>query len=313
MAPTCLMCSTSISRNTEYLTCSKNNSHLFHINCVHLEISEYEFLKKSGEIKLWKCGLCTSYHITSINNEKISSSLANNYMEHISKMVKSITENLEMQLHGVIDELRGEVMVLRQENLHFKSIVENFTTRKTPTVLPPEKSTILQSIVQKPLKPRTDNTKRINAEKEWSDIVSNVSGSNSNEIVAEKSETENNENDGFQPVITRKRMNKNRKSIIGTGKIDDFKANILFSHAHISNLSPDVTEEKIIQYLNKNNIKDASCKKLISNRPEEYSSFKVSVPKSSFDTIKDPSLWPEGTRINNFLFHLSKNHPPSKR
>lgn len=98
-----------------------------------------------------------------------------------------------------------------------------------------------------------------------------------------------------------------RKTVLGTGKINEIKAITLYSHAHISNLDPELTADKILQYLNKNDLKEVKCIKLKSNRPDEYSSFKISVPSSEFTKVKDPTLWPEGTRINNFLFHLMKN------
>lgn len=84
-----------------------------------------------------------------------------------------------------------------------------------------------------------------------------------------------------------------------------------YSHVHVSNLDPNVTEEDILSHLEKNNFTGVKCTKMNSNRPTEYSSFKLSVYSEDFDKIKQPTLWPEGSRINNFLFRLVK--PPGTK
>lgn len=146
----------------------------------------------------------------------------------------------------------------------------------------------------------------------WSEITTDAININDHTKLEKKNSKEGDKDD-FQLVINKKRKQNKRRSIVGTGKSDEIKAVTLFSHAHISNLYPDITTEKLINYLNKKDLKDVKCIQLRSNRPDEYSSFKVSVPSSEFEKLKDPNLWPEGTRINNFLFRLMKNHQPPGR
>lgn len=42
---------------------------------------------------------------------------------------------------------------------------------------------------------------------------------------------------------------------------------------------------------------DVICEKLDSEKPEIYSSFKLTLPKEYFD----PTIWPEGIALNKFF------------
>lgn len=55
-------------------------------------------------------------------------------------------------------------------------------------------------------------------------------------------------------------------------------------------------------------LKFLECMKIISNRPEEYSFFKhLTFLESKYEALKNPEIWPEGVRINNFLFRQIKS------
>ncbi|KAK9878160.1 hypothetical protein WA026_021176 [Henosepilachna vigintioctopunctata] len=107
-------------------------------------------------------------------------------------------------------------------------------------------------------------------------------------------------------TVSRKKQKS--KSLVGTGG----GCNILIKgvkqlcHTHVCKLSPDLTAENIIHHLNKNNLDDVRCVKLSSKRPEEYSSFRVSVPVDDKNKIRNPDIWPLGVRISPFLFRLQQ-------
>lgn len=104
------------------------------------------------------------------------------------------------------------------------------------------------------------------------------------------------------------------RSIIGTGQASNFsiKGSKQLVHLHICRVDPEVTEGELILHLNQNRFSDVQCSKLESKRPEEYSSFKISVPRAKIEKIKNPEIWPEGVQINPFLFHLWKRNLISK-
>ncbi|KAK9872182.1 hypothetical protein WA026_016236 [Henosepilachna vigintioctopunctata] len=110
--------------------------------------------------------------------------------------------------------------------------------------------------------------------------------------------------DDFQ---IQKRTRKNM-SINGTGQGNKvtIKGVMAYSHLHICKLDPNLTEEEIIQYLRDNDFTDIRCVKLVSRRPEEYSSFKISAPREVVESLKNPDIWPVGSRINPFLYHLDR-------
>lgn len=85
-----------------------------------MDTSEYENMKKSGELKSWKCSLCTSSNLTSFDAD-MSKRLVSECMTLISGVLKStIEDSLRIQFRGVIDELRKEVKMLKQENIQRK-------------------------------------------------------------------------------------------------------------------------------------------------------------------------------------------------
>lgn len=106
----------------------------------------------------------------------------------------------------------------------------------------------------------------------------------------------------------RKKSKKLDKSILGSGKGAkiSIEAAPKFKYIHVCNLHPSLGEEILTQHLVANGFSEVNCKKLDSRRPDEYSSFKVGVPSGEFEALKHPDIWPEGSRINNFLLHLSR-------
>lgn len=63
---------------------------------------------------------------------------------------------------------------------------------------------------------------------------------------------------------------------------------------------PDTDTDELSKYLQKI-VPDLKVEKLNSRHPQDYSSFKISVPKSEMEKIMKPELWPSGVRINEFF------------
>lgn len=107
---------------------------------------------------------------------------------------------------------------------------------------------------------------------------------------------------------------KNAKFNVVYGTADkncSIKAVRRFSHFHVSRLDPNLTVEELLQYLQGRDIANAKLEKLQSKYPEQYSSFKVSVPSDQVQDVLNPELWPTDTCINRFFFRVwQKNKSP---
>lgn len=164
----------------------------------------------------------------------------------------------------------------------------------------------------------------------YRDIARNISDLNyyyikkANNGIDIDHDCENNDtDDGFIPV--RRRQRQRRVNIqrgtaalevsADNGKKDNkpvIKGAIQFNHLHVYGLDPSTNEEDLIAFLKQNSFIDVKCEKLKSRRPEEYSSFKVSVRSDDFDRLNAPELWPVGVKFNRFLFRIlnvSKKDP----
>ncbi|KAK9752996.1 hypothetical protein QE152_g3783 [Popillia japonica] len=74
-------------------------------------------------------------------------------------------------------------------------------------------------------------------------------------------------------------------------------------HMHVYGLAVETSETDLKSYLVSCNVRDVSCERLQARRPNDYSSFKVSCELDDMDIMKDPNIWPKGTKINRFFFH----------
>ncbi|CAH1109638.1 unnamed protein product [Psylliodes chrysocephalus] len=75
-------------------------------------------------------------------------------------------------------------------------------------------------------------------------------------------------------------------------------------YLHSTNWDPQTSTEELTNYLQVI-IPSLRLEKLNSRYPQEYASFKLSVPNSELNKIMKPEIWPSGVLINEFF--------PSKR
>lgn len=99
---------------------------------------------------------------------------------------------------------------------------------------------------------------------------------------------------------------KRKKPIYGTATETQIKGSMKNMDFHVYRIQPDTEEEDLTKYLKLQGIATVKCCKMVSKHPEEYASFKVSVPQDYTEKIQDPSIWPQYTCINRFLGHLAK-------
>lgn len=108
--------------------------------------------------------------------------------------------------------------------------------------------------------------------------------------------------DDFTLVVNRKR-NKTRSDTVIKGSATNsiLKGVEKQAHLHVYRLDKSTNVEDIVTHLKSNQFNKISCEKLQSKHPEEYTSFKISVPISDLDKIKNPDIWPTGTCINRYF------------
>ncbi|XP_044755601.1 uncharacterized protein LOC123314388 [Coccinella septempunctata] len=82
------------------------------------------------------------------------------------------------------------------------------------------------------------------------------------------------------------------------------------SHIHVSRLSPETTELELKNFIQQYT-QDVSCEKLNSQRPDVYSSLKITLPRDLHETVMDPAFWPEGVAVTNFF--MKRRQPTMKR
>lgn len=114
------------------------------------------------------------------------------------------------------------------------------------------------------------------------------------------------------PTNTKKHFTKRKNNTIhGTSNEASIKGATRYAFLHVSRLQPDLTEDKLIQYLEMKKFTSIKCEKLQSKYPEEYSSFKVSIPMCNLEDIKKPEVWPQDVCINRFFANLARTAKPT--
>ncbi|KAK9751967.1 hypothetical protein QE152_g4611 [Popillia japonica] len=130
-----------------------------------------------------------------------------------------------------------------------------------------------------------------------------------NEKIPDKGSSDKNVDMEFTEV-TRKRRRNQQRTIQGTASPSMLKGATFFSHVHVFGLDTKTTTADVIDYLKTQNVDQVTCEQMQSKYPEQYSSFKISVPSAKLKEVQNPEIWPTGVKINRFLFRIPKNSKP---
>lgn len=217
-----------------------------------------------------------------------------------SDIIQNIVRKEVNYLNQQISDLRSEIDNLKQTNIDLIRLLSNKGDRVE--IKSNDKSQI--ATMSRPMqakKPQTFAEKVKETEKHI--ISQNKTESRTFTL------TTNNKTDDDERWKTVMKKKKNRKSntVYGTVQNAALKGATQYSHFHVSGLEPDISVAGLTNYLKDKEIENIKCEKMQSNRPEEYSSFKLSVPAIYKDIITNPETWPLYVRVNPFLFRLMKH------
>lgn len=185
--------------------------------------------------------------------------------------------------------------------------------RTEERVLVQNKDGINIQISQKQGKDSCDKNLQINTDLTQQKIYANVAENTSysgaikrniidkNEIGQDKTIVTKANDDTQFTVVQKKRRRTQLQTTFGTAVSDELKGITRYAHLHVFGFAPNTTETIITTYLSKKDINETKIEQLKSRRPEEYASYKISVPLEVLEEAQKPSLWPTGVKINRFL------------
>lgn len=236
-------------------------------------------------------------------------------------ILKSAVSNEVSVLTQTINELRNEVQVLKETNIDLIRLLTNKSQdinlntvvcdniKFRNQVLSQNTYAEIAKVTQKPeVTRKSEITKKLDATQKPESLNIHIKPTTPTNTSSKDN------NAGQWQTVTRKnsKSSKRLNSIYGTGKDTTIKGAMKYSHFHVSGLEPAVTQEDVINYLKGKNIDSVKCEKLNSKRPDEYASYKLSVPVQYKEQIKTPDTWPLNVRVNPFLFRLAQSAATGK-
>ncbi|XP_044747663.1 uncharacterized protein LOC123308918 [Coccinella septempunctata] len=214
-----------------------------------------------------------------------------------------------------IENLREEVSGLRSENMRILQYIDSQGIGKDPKIKKYAEVVKQNSNPKVKIYKNNVNTPTVSAIKsptEEETAKHHPEDKSVNTIPSQsKSYVQNTIEDNFIPVRN-KRTKRVDKTIVGSGKAEEMSIRGIpkYGYLHVCKLDPSLKPDLIVKHLNTNGFVGVICEKLESKRPKEYLSFKITVPAEDFEAVKNPDLWPTGSRINHFLFRLNRMKTP---
>lgn len=245
-----------------------------------------------------------------------------NYLsgDEFTKLIASIVKTETDRLQSALDEVKNEVMILRESNIQlinlltannveFKSL-ENNKNKILNTPIPIKPKAMEAAFSGGPEKSYKNICETVNlshsADTHRSVHLKENKTSNKSTLNETAEESNSGENSSEKWVVKEKRKYRKLDVIKGNNKtLTEIKGATKYSHLHVYRLDPGMTTEHLINYIKSKNIPAVQCEKLRSRHPETYASFKVSVPEKYYEELMKPEMWPEEVRLNRFLQRLA--------
>ncbi|CAH1107897.1 unnamed protein product [Psylliodes chrysocephalus] len=294
----CLRCKNAVTTGIRCIQCGR----LSHKSC--LEILKITLLSKetvnccnqsatSKNNNIKKTEIPTSFQqIDSNESMKVS------YLERIIRDKESIIENLHITIEALKEQL-DLMKALKSSTESIQSQIQN--ERSKPSSIP-----CLSEPQQSSLK-RTHNLTEQNFILQKADAIE-VKSSNPITKAALATALYNEESRNTLTSVINLEKDVRPKALLvgslentsdGTLRASEFVKTSEF-HYHATNFAPDVSSENLQKHLQKfaPNVK---VQKLNSRNPDQYSSFKISLPPLESGDIMDSKIWPYKVFLNRFF------------
>ena len=220
-----------------------------------------------------------------------------NYLEEIIKQKDLIIQNQEI----AIKSLQDQVILLKQVNHSSSPSVNGLVSRNTA-------KTTKKNLQTANKIPSNDLGEALNGR-----VVSNAIQIAQAAAVCDRVINLNKDSSDVTNLsLNPRKIPKSRTLLIGAKneplniKLKVSEA-VTMKHFHVTNWHPDTLEIDLDQYL-KAFSSQIRVEKLNSRRPQDYASFKISVPISEAQKLMLPEIWPVGIRVNQFF--QSRNGKP---
>lgn len=224
--------------------------------------------------------------------------------------LKQTNIELKSEFIGLI-QVNKELMQLINNNNYAKIKKQNVSTNSI--VLTNNSSStyvdaINSSAVRRDIKSNEDKEKQSKYDQEKNNPINK----NSESIELNKSLNINNPSANTEAAkkdewqIQKGKKRRTISTIYGKDNESNIKAAIRYKHLYVNRLEPNLSDTKLEEYLNTKGLTNVKCTKMNSKYPEEYSSFKVSVPIQLTELARDPNIWPENVCINPFFHYIVK-------
>lgn len=228
-----------------------------------------------------------------------------------NEMIRGIVSKETKMLNKTISALKTEMEILRQSNIE---LIKLLTANKCDV----NQTCATQQVVnvEDSCKTPTNETFEVNKSVSYAEKLrvnkENLSEENKTKFLSQEKDVKGKTIQEDWNVISKKQKQPKKKNntVYGTVENTLIKGVTRYSHFHICKLQPSTCAEDVVKYLESKNICDVKCEKIVSRFPNEYSSFKVSVPFKYKEEITKAELWPQDVGINPFLHRLVK--PNSK-
>lgn len=242
---------------------------------------------------------------------------SNEFKEIIISCVKSETKKLEVR----IATLENEVKTLRESNIDLVRLLTSSDYQNNTILNKPSgtqkiinageinksgttenKVTENKQLIIEDKKSEARNPKKyMQGKQEYNDETKQ----NNIEL-----NTQDDNDEGRWEFPRQRSRRRNNNIIYGKGNNDTtFKGVVRYIDYHVFRCPLDLSSGEIVKYLSSQNIPDVKCESMNSRYPEQYTSFKISVPANHVEKFKNPNIWPEYVGIDRFRHRFLRANP----
>ena len=335
---TCSSCSLEInSKSDNFLTCSVNGEHNFHVECVQIKPSEFKFILKTPSIS-FTCKNCSSMQATSILTEVVNDikmtqqdciSIIHKQSELIAKQ-HNIIDIQESNLRELVKKMEGLIKSDSYKSVKLTRPTQQLSEANVPSQIETSQLTYAQAITEPnrivesitstgPGGPLEMNQISKQHKKQTIPISKSTAPTPAQIRTVLGSEPALEDNGGgFESVVGRRRRKpKTHDKLNANGYREETRPNVSVgkataacplrgvaprAHIHIWRLEKGTTAETVSSYLKKELGREIDLEVAELKTKGNYASFRISAPAEFKEEICNTDLWPVNVSISDYKF-----------